>query len=485
MTEMIAVAILMARDGGTVVKISRERGFPVSKKPLVLIPIAMAGESVSLFGLGVGDGRGPEKVFVCGNPINRDEQYGMLAAAFSAAEPIILSWEVPLGELPQIIVTGGDSARLALGVIDRSVYSQRPNLLRVSRRLAWFDKRSDCADSASVLVLPKALGACLATGQDEFGDQHLGAFLEWCAPADGRIWQRVAAAEQLSASGATPPEFDREHLAPAVEKYTEALSNGDAPGAARAKKIIAQLVRDEIDRRYRLACEGLKQLRLFPEGAVVQDIAAQDRGAYLEHVGYVADPANHLRRSLTPEMQTSEFMSREFAVERIAGLSIRSVSGAYAKAQLAGDLLEGVVVATNRQKIGRKTIVIQSIRSSQHLSLRSGDKMCLLRDERFTYRIIDLAECKNSGDMLVRAEVIAGKTLPGLPDIGDAAVLMPPVRDRATLGRARGIAWDRMRACPTPVPAAGAIQIVHDLRAPLRHSEANRDGPVFAVGRHH
>jgi len=31
MTEMIAVAILMARDGGTVVKISRERGFPVSK----------------------------------------------------------------------------------------------------------------------------------------------------------------------------------------------------------------------------------------------------------------------------------------------------------------------------------------------------------------------------------------------------------------------------------------------------------------------
>ncbi len=463
MSEMIAVAKLMARNAGTAVNITRERGFPVSKRPLVLIPIAMAGESPSLFGLGVGDARGPVKTFVCCNPINRDEQYDMLAAGFAAAEPTVLSWEVPLGELPRIIVTGADSARLALGVIDRSVYSQRPNLLRVSRRLAWFDKRSDCADSASVLVLPKALATCLATGQDEFGDQHLGAFLEWCKPADGRIWQRVAAAEQLSASGATSPEFDREHLAPAVEDYTEALSNGDAPRAARARKIIVHLISGEIGRRYRLACQGLKQLRLFPEGAVAQDIAAQDREAYLEHTGYVADPANHLRRSFTPQMQTSEFMSREFAVDRIAGLSIRSVSGAYAKAQLGGDLLEGVVVAMNRRKIGRKTLVIQTIASSQHLSLRSGDKLCLLRDGRFTYRIIDLAECKNSGDMLVRAEVIAGKTLPGLPDIGDATVLVPPVRDRATLGRARGIAWDRMRASPTPVPATGAIQVRQDL----------------------
>jgi hypothetical protein len=201
MSEMVAVAKLLAQNAGTAMKITRERGFPVSEKPLVLIPISMAGESPSLFGLGVGDGRRPVKAFVCANPINRDEQYDMLAAALSAAEPMVLAWEVSSDALPQIIVTGADSARLTLGVIDRSVYSQRPDLLRVSRRLAWFDKRSDCADSASVLVLPRGLATCLATGQDEFGDQHLGAFLEWCAPADGRIWDRVASAEQLSASG--------------------------------------------------------------------------------------------------------------------------------------------------------------------------------------------------------------------------------------------------------------------------------------------
>jgi hypothetical protein len=463
MSEMVAVGKLLAQNAGAAIEITRERGFPVSAKPLVLIPIVMAGESPALFGLGVGDGRGPVRAFVCANPVNRDEQYTMLAAALAAAEPTVLSWEVSQNEVPQIVVTGGDSARLVLGIIDRCVYSRRPDLVQVSRRLAWFDKRSDCPDSASMLVLPMALATCLATGQDEFGDQHLGAFLEWCAPPDGRIWDRVASAEQLSASGATSPEFDRQQLAPRVEEYTSALAAGDAKGAARAKKAIADLIGGEISRRYRLAREALKQLRRFPEGAVAQDIASEDRAGYLEHVTYVADPVNNLRRSLTTEMQTTEFMSREFAVDRITGLSIRSVSGAYAKAQLAGDLLEGVVTTSDQQKIGRKTIVTQTIASSQHLSLRSGDKLSLLRDDRFTYRVIDLVVCPSTGDMLVRTEVIAGKTLPGLPSIGDTAALAPPVRDRAALGRARTIAWTRMRSCPVPVQATGTVQVREDL----------------------
>jgi len=463
MSEMVAVAKLLAQKAGTAIRITRQRGFPISKKPLVLIPIAMAGESPSLFGLGVGDGRGQVKASVCGNPINRDEQYEMLATALAAAEPTVLSWEVSPEELPQIIVTGADSARLTLGVIDRSVYSSRPDLLRVSRRLAWFDKRSDCADSASVLVLPRALAMCLASGQDEFGDQHLGAFLEWCAPADGRIWDRVGLAEQLSASGATSPEFDRDHLEPAVEEYTAALADGDARRANRAKKIIEQLIGGEIGRRYGMACAALRQLRGFPEGAVAADIAGEDRASYLAHVNYVADPANNLRRSLTAQMQTTEFMSREFAVDRVAGLSIRSVSAAYAKAELAGDLLEGAVVATDRHKRGRKTVVIQTVASSQHLSLRAGDKLCLLVDDRFIYRVIDLAVAQSTGDTLVRAEVINGKTLLELPSIGDFIALVPPVRDRSTLGRARAIAWDRMRACPPAVPALGGIQVRQDL----------------------
>jgi hypothetical protein len=104
MTEMVAVAKLLAHDRGTAVPVTRERAFPISGRPLVLIPLVMAGESPALFGLGVGDGLGAVKIFICANPVNRDEQYDMLAEAMKAVEPTTLSWEISPEEIPQIIV---------------------------------------------------------------------------------------------------------------------------------------------------------------------------------------------------------------------------------------------------------------------------------------------------------------------------------------------------------------------------------------------
>ena len=89
MNEIVALAKLLAQQAGTAQPITRERGFPLSKRPLVMIPIVMAGESPALFGLGVGDGHSPVKVYVCPNPINRDEQYTMLADAVKAIEPMV------------------------------------------------------------------------------------------------------------------------------------------------------------------------------------------------------------------------------------------------------------------------------------------------------------------------------------------------------------------------------------------------------------
>jgi hypothetical protein len=138
--------------------------------------------------------------------------------------------------------------------------------VKVARRLNWFDKRSDYPDSACLLVLPRALSTCLATGQDEFGDLHLGAFLEWCKPADGQIWTRVAAAEQLPASGSTAPSFDRDELSPAVDGYRGAVARGDAVSAKRSKKVIERLIRAEVERRYNLVKTALQVLRGFSEG---------------------------------------------------------------------------------------------------------------------------------------------------------------------------------------------------------------------------
>jgi hypothetical protein len=162
-------------------------------------------------------------------------------------------------------------------------------------------------------------------------------------------------------------------------------------------------------------------------------------------------------------MQTSEFMSREFAADRIASLRVRSVSAAFAKAQLAGDLLAGMVLRSSERKIGNITTIRQTVRSSQQLSLRAGDKLALLADERIVYRIEDLEPDSTPGEVLVHVEVLNGKRSPNLPGIGTSVVLAPPVRDRAALIRSRIIAWDRMRALPPAVAAPVSVQITQDL----------------------
>jgi hypothetical protein len=264
----------------------------------------------------------------------------------------------------------------------------------------------------------------------------------------------VAQAEQWPASGATSPEFDHDQLEPAFGAYVTAARDRDSSGAGRARRRIEQLIAGEIRRRYRLAQAALRELAAFPESVVADEIAAEDRASFLAHLGYVADPNHHLRRGLDRNMQTSEFMSREFAVSRVEGLRMRSVSGAYAAAKLSGDLLEGEVVKSVRNKVGRTTTAMQTVASTQQqLSLRAGDKLCLLADERFVFRVEEVGLCARTGRMLVQLDVTNGKTLPNLPSVGAAVALAPPLRDRQALGRARNIAWQRMRGRPTPVRA--------------------------------
>jgi hypothetical protein len=466
MSAMLAVAKLLAHDAGTAQPITRERAFPLSSDPLVLIPIVMAGESPALFGLGVGDGRGRAQIFVCPNPINRDEQYAMLAAAWNAASRIVERWRAPNGPSPQIIVTGGDSARLVLGVIDRTAYSQRTDLSNMGRLLFWFDKRSDCPDSACLLSLPKALSACLATGQDEIADQHLGAFLEWCVPADGKIWERVRLAELFSASGATAPEFDRDQLDQPVDMFIRAVRAGDTRRAARVRKEIEKLIGGEIDRRYELVRTSLQLLSRFPESEAAAEVAVEDEASFRQHAAYVANPNNRLARGLDRNMQTSEFMSREFAVGRMTGLGVRHVSSVRANALHAGDLLEGEVTDLSSSKVGRRTVVHQTITTTQEqLSLRSGDKLCLMADEKFVYRVVTITSVPASGGSAVTLEVVQGKTLTTLPKVADRVVLTPPLHDRFGLMRARQIAWDRMRAKPTPVAPPQVVRPSRDWAA--------------------
>jgi len=108
-------------------------------------------------------------------------------------------------------------------------------------------------------------------------------------------------------------------------------------------------------------------------------------------------------------------------------------------------------------------VIRQTITSSQQLSLRAGDKLALLADERIIYRIEGVVPDAATGGVRVEVLVVNGKRSSNLPTVGGAVALAPTVRERAALSRARIIAWERMRALPPAVPAPATVQVTQDL----------------------
>jgi hypothetical protein len=222
MKALKVVARLLAQECGEAVQISRERGYPISNRPLVMIPIVMAGEAPALFALGIGDGGKSCRVHVCAEPRNRDQQYDMLERAVPGMQAILTAWEKNSALMPQVITSSRDASRMCLATIQRMAYAPRPVLKKVGRQLFWLDRRHEQPDSACVLSMPAAICELYATGQDDHADSHLGALLEWLKPADGQIYDRIMEAEDRAASTSTHPRLDNEKLVPLLD----ALSQG-------------------------------------------------------------------------------------------------------------------------------------------------------------------------------------------------------------------------------------------------------------------
>src|SRR5690242_14041216 len=114
MKDLKVIGRLLAQERGEAVRLMRERAFPISDRPLVMVPIAMAGESPSLFALGISEGTGPCRVYVCAEPRNRDQQYALLRQVADDIERVVADWHANPSIMPQIITSSRAALRLML-----------------------------------------------------------------------------------------------------------------------------------------------------------------------------------------------------------------------------------------------------------------------------------------------------------------------------------------------------------------------------------
>lgn len=312
MSTLRALAKAQALAAGVAQPVATVRHLHLSERPLVLVPLAMAGEANAPLAALVGTAPDRPRLLVVPQPRNRDQRYRFAAELAEEVLPYLDSFRdateaVPVDrgrdvrhrylDAPQLLVPNPAGITF-LRLFGRSTrfrrsdgeYPVHPAVPLLGRWLTFFAERAEQPGSAALVALTEALTLHWATGQSAVEDLHLPALLGWIDPPPGSTGAAAAArAEDPTgcppAGPATDPDFDNRHLAPAIAAYAAAADDPEARAGAYAE--LAALLRDQLAPTWELMWRGVGLLRALPPGARVAGRWDGDRDAftgYAEHV---------------------------------------------------------------------------------------------------------------------------------------------------------------------------------------------------------
>jgi hypothetical protein len=290
MSTLAALARAEAVAAGRAVPVATVRHLHISERPLVLIPLAMAGEANAPLAAMVGCRRSDPALLVVAQPRNRDQRFafaaglGHLLCAYVAAhtaltEPVAVDRGRDVrhrfADAPQLWVPNPGGVEF-LRLFGRSTRfrsdASDPAVPLLGRWLTFFANAAEVPGSALLVPAVQALALHWATGQSSVEDAHLGSLLGWIESGAAA----ARAAESGSPAGpATDPEFDNRVLAPLIE-------SGDADE-------LTVVLRDHLMPVWEQMWRALDLLRELPAGARVGGRWDADRDAFSGFVQYLAD----------------------------------------------------------------------------------------------------------------------------------------------------------------------------------------------------
>ncbi|MBE1486753.1 hypothetical protein [Plantactinospora soyae] len=312
MSTLTTLARAEAVVAGVAQRITTVRHLHLADRPLVFIPLSMAGEANAPLAAMVGTDPGNPRLLVVPQPRNRDQRFGFAAELAEVLLPYLASCrgvtEVVSAnrgkevryryvDAPQVLVPNsagvgfvrlfGRSTRFRRTDGDYPVHHSVPLL---GQWLTFLADRAEHPGSSMLLSMTEALGMHWATGQSGLEDAQLAALLGWIDPPDGMTGAQAAAAAEdpvnwPPAGPATDPTFDNEILGGAIKGYEEAA--GDVSRQARARDVLEEALRAQIEPTWRLMWRAIALLRQLPAGARVEGRWAEDRDAFSNFVLYV------------------------------------------------------------------------------------------------------------------------------------------------------------------------------------------------------
>lgn len=292
-------------------RITLVRHLHVADRPLVFIPLTMAGEANAPLAAMVGDDPDNPTLLIVPQPRNRDQRFAFAASLAGVLLPYVDSFRgdveavsanrgketrIRYAGAPQLLVPNrgsvgftrlfGRSTRFRRTDGDHPVH---PSVPLLGRWLTWFADRAEHPGSSALLAMTEALTLHWATGQSHLEDAQLAAVMAWIAPPAGMTGAQAAAlAEDPVASPpagpATDPSFDNEVLAPAMAAYDRAVAADSLVNRRRAE--LEDLLREQLEPTWRLMWQAVALLHDLPAGSRVAGRWAEDRDAYTNFCTY-------------------------------------------------------------------------------------------------------------------------------------------------------------------------------------------------------
>ncbi|MFI6262119.1 hypothetical protein [Micromonospora sp. NPDC051006] len=376
MSTLRALAKAQALAAGAAQPVATVRHLHLHERPLVLVPLAMAGEANAPLAALVGAAPDEARLLIVPQPRNRDQRYRFAAELAATVLPYLdghraVSEAVPVDrgrdvryryvDAPQLLVPNPAGINF-LRLLGRSTrfrradgeYPVHPSVPLLGRWLTFLAERAEHPGSSALLAMTDALTLHWATGQSAVEDLHLPALLGWVDPPPGLTGAEAAArAEDPSlcppAGPVTDPDFDNQRLAPAIAAYADA--DDDPASRAEAYATLEGLLREQLAPTWELMWRGIGLLRGLPPGARVPGRWAADRDAFTAH-------AEHVDAGGAPQPRRDGAVAAAVRLHRLErALTAYTVQRAYddplvmAEHQLTGEAFVGEVTLADPKRV--------------------------------------------------------------------------------------------------------------------------------------
>jgi len=355
----------------------------IAERPLVFIPLALAGEANAPLAALIGDDPAAPRLLTVSQPRNRDERFAFAAELARVIVPYLEGFAATTEEVgggrgetrprslnaPQVVLpnqAGIGFTRL----LGRSTRFRRPDgdypvdpaVPVLGRWLSFLAERVEEPGSCLLIAATEVLARHWASGQSELEDRNLATLLAWIDPPDGSGGAAAAALGEdpiaFPPTGpATDPGFDNEVLAPLIEACARA--EGDA-AARRAQAALEHALRGQLMPTWGLMWRAIELLRAVPAGAHVARRWDADRDAFTSYAAYLRDGGAPQPRRDGAVVAARRLSWLERAQARYAAQCAFDDPLVMAEYRMTGEAFAGDVVAAQPDRVdgtGRRRVL--------------------------------------------------------------------------------------------------------------------------------